>query len=35
MYEIPLKQRIEIADTRDVGLACANAVEADTEGKIL
>jgi nucleoside-diphosphate-sugar epimerase len=35
MYEIPLKQRIEIADTRDVGLACANAVEADTAGKIL
>ena len=29
MFEIPLKQRIEIADTRDVGLACSNAVEAD------
>jgi nucleoside-diphosphate-sugar epimerase len=35
MYEIPLKQRIEVADTRDVGLACANAVEVDTVGKIL
>ncbi len=35
MYEIPLKQRIEVADTRDVGLACANAVEVDTAGKIL
>ncbi|OLS29773.1 MAG: CDP-paratose 2-epimerase [Candidatus Heimdallarchaeota archaeon AB_125] len=35
MYEIPLEQRIEVADTRDVGLACANAVEVDTAGKIL
>ncbi len=26
MFEIPLDQRIEVVDTRDVGLACANAV---------
>ncbi|MHA1116521.1 MAG: NAD-dependent epimerase/dehydratase family protein [Candidatus Heimdallarchaeaceae archaeon] len=26
MFEIPLTQRIEVVDTRDVGLACANAV---------
>ncbi len=35
MFEIPLKQRIEIADTRDVGLACSNAVKADIVGKTL
>ena len=35
LYEIPLKQRIEVADTRDVGLACANAVDVNAIGKIL
>jgi len=35
IFEIPLDQRIEFAHTRDVGIACANAVEADTIGKTL
>ncbi|MBD3407724.1 MAG: NAD-dependent epimerase/dehydratase family protein [Candidatus Lokiarchaeota archaeon] len=35
MFEIPLEQRFEFVHTRDIGLACANAVEADTMGKIL
>ncbi|MHA1303220.1 MAG: NAD-dependent epimerase/dehydratase family protein [Candidatus Heimdallarchaeaceae archaeon] len=29
MFEIPLDQRMELADTRDVGLACANAVSSE------
>jgi len=35
VFEMPLDQRIEFAHTRDVGQACANAVEADTIGKTL
>ena len=35
MYEIPLDQRIEVVDSRDVALACVNALSADTIGKIL
>lgn len=35
LFEMPLDQRIEFAHTRDVGLACANAVTAETEGKTL
>ncbi|MBN2229433.1 MAG: NAD(P)-dependent oxidoreductase [Candidatus Thorarchaeota archaeon] len=35
LFEIPLDQRIEFVHSRDVGLACANAVEADTVGKTL
>ncbi len=35
VFEIPLDQRIEFVHTRDVGRACANAVEADTIGKTL
>ncbi len=35
IFEMPLDQRIEFVHTRDVGIACANAVEADTVGKIL
>lgn len=35
LFEMPLDQRIEFVHTRDVGLACANAVEADTIGKTL
>lgn len=35
MFEMPLDQRIEFVHSRDVGLACANAVEAETSGKTL
>ena len=35
IFEIPLDQRIEFVHTRDVGIACANAVEAETVGKTL
>ena len=35
VFEIPLDQRIEFVHSRDVGIACANAVEADTFGKTL
>ena len=35
VFEIPLDQRIEFVHTRDVGQACANAVEAETIGKTL
>ena len=35
MFDVPLEQRIEFVHTRDIGLACANAVTADTAGKIL
>ncbi len=35
LFEIPLDQRIEFVHSRDVGLACANAIEADTIGKTL
>jgi len=35
LFEMPLDQRIEFVHTRDVGLACANAVEVDTVGKTL
>ncbi|MGY5879515.1 MAG: NAD(P)-dependent oxidoreductase [Candidatus Thorarchaeota archaeon] len=35
IFEIPLDQRIEFVHSRDVGIACANAVEADTLGKTL
>ncbi len=35
LYDIPLDQRIEIADSRDVALACVNALSADTIGKTL
>lgn len=35
LFEIPLDQRIEFAHTRDVGLACANALSAETDGKTL
>ena len=35
MYEIPLDQRIESVDSRDVALACANAVTADVVHKTL
>ncbi|TXT57523.1 MAG: CDP-paratose 2-epimerase [Candidatus Thorarchaeota archaeon] len=35
MFEIPLEQRIEFVHTRDIGLACANAVEVDAQEKIL
>ena len=34
-FEIPLDQRVEFVHSRDVGQACANAVEAETIGKIL
>ncbi|MFW9794990.1 MAG: NAD-dependent epimerase/dehydratase family protein, partial [Candidatus Thorarchaeota archaeon] len=34
-FEIPLDQRIEFVHTRDVGQACANAVEAESVGKTL
>jgi nucleoside-diphosphate-sugar epimerase len=33
IFEMPLDQRVEFVHTRDVGQACANAVEADTIGK--
>ncbi|NHJ12433.1 MAG: NAD(P)-dependent oxidoreductase [Candidatus Thorarchaeota archaeon] len=35
LFEIPLNQRIEFVHTRDVGLACANTVEANTHGMTL
>ena len=35
MYEIPLDQRIEVADSRDVALACVNALQSETIGKTL
>ena len=35
IFEMPLDQRIEFVHTRDVGIACANAVEAETIGKTL
>ncbi|TFG07195.1 NAD(P)-dependent oxidoreductase, partial [Candidatus Thorarchaeota archaeon] len=35
LFEIPLDQRIEFVHTRDVGLACANAVAANTLGMTL
>lgn len=36
MFEVPLQQRIEFLDTRDAGLAVANAIESDAIwGKIL
>jgi len=35
MYEVPLEQRIELVDSRDAGLACVNALNADVVGKIL
>jgi hypothetical protein len=36
MFDVPLSDRIEFAHTRDVGLACANAVVCkDAIGKIL
>ncbi|MFX1564309.1 MAG: NAD-dependent epimerase/dehydratase family protein [Promethearchaeota archaeon] len=35
MFEVPLDQPIEWVHTRDVGMACANAVTADTVGKVL
>jgi nucleoside-diphosphate-sugar epimerase len=34
IFEMPLDQRVEFVHTRDVGQACANAVEAETIGKI-
>ncbi len=35
MYDVPLDQRIEIVDSRDVALACVNAIKADVVGKTL
>ncbi len=35
MFEVPLDQRLEFVHTRDVGLALANAITADTIGKTL
>jgi len=35
LYDIPMDQKIEFAHTYDVGLAFANAVTAQTDGKIL
>ena len=35
MWDIPLDQRIEVADSRDVALACVNALAAETVGKTL
>ncbi len=35
LFEMPLEQKIEFCHTRDVGLAFANSVEADTIGKTL
>jgi nucleoside-diphosphate-sugar epimerase len=35
MYEIPLDQRIETVDSRDVALACVNAMNSKALGKIL
>lgn len=33
VFELPLDQRVEFVHSRDVGQACANAVEADSLGK--
>ncbi|MFO7835498.1 MAG: NAD(P)-dependent oxidoreductase [Candidatus Thorarchaeota archaeon] len=35
MFEIPLDQRIEFVHTKDIGLALAKGVPADTVGKVL
>ncbi|MBN2230313.1 MAG: NAD(P)-dependent oxidoreductase [Candidatus Thorarchaeota archaeon] len=35
VFEMPLEQKIEFAHTRDVGVAFANAIEAETIGKTL
>ena len=35
LFDMPLEQRVEFVHTRDVGLACANAVTADVIHKIL
>ncbi|GAI97978.1 unnamed protein product, partial [marine sediment metagenome] len=35
MYDIPLDQRIETVDTRDVALACVNAMDAQVIGRTL
>ncbi|MFX1264469.1 MAG: NAD-dependent epimerase/dehydratase family protein [Promethearchaeota archaeon] len=35
IFGIPLEQRMEFIHTRDIGLAIANAVSAETDGKIL
>lgn len=35
LFEMPLDQRIEFVHSRDVGLACANTVKAETSGKTL
>jgi len=35
IFETPLDQRVEFVHTRDVGQACANAIEAETIGKTL
>lgn len=35
LYEMPMEQRIEFAHTYDIGLALANAVKAQTDGKIM
>jgi nucleoside-diphosphate-sugar epimerase len=35
MYEIPLDQRIETVDTRDVALACVNTMDVNVIGKTL
>ncbi|MCG3226926.1 MAG: NAD(P)-dependent oxidoreductase [Candidatus Heimdallarchaeota archaeon] len=35
LYEMPMEQKIEFAHTRDIGLALATAITAQTEGKIM
>ena len=35
MFEVPLDQRVELVHAWDVGLACKNAITADTVGKTL
>ena len=35
IFEMPLDQRIEFVHSLDVGIACANAVEAEVIGKTL
>jgi UDP-glucose 4-epimerase len=35
VFEMPLEQKIEFCHTRDVGVAFANSIEADTIGKVL
>ncbi|MHA2425756.1 MAG: NAD-dependent epimerase/dehydratase family protein [Candidatus Thorarchaeota archaeon] len=35
IFQIPLDQRIHFGHTRDVGVAIANCIEADTDGKTL